>query len=282
MRGNDDLDLRRTELLAAALGGHVEVAGYIIRACKSQHASNAVLGAQLVGACVEELGTLWTMDRCSFTEVTLAAGILKNAYRIACPASEAALAPGAASPLRRADGQTLRVVLCVVPGEQHTVGIELIADTFREHGCDVDLVYPRDALDIGGDLRVGAGRPDRAAQGTLEAALLRSTPDVVGLSLGSARRWRAAARIIRHVHDVLTQDVAQWAVDAEEAVRSPLVLLGGQAINQQPELAHRIGGVHAHDTEDALAIVALHCARESEIGLTGSLPADMAQHWTGA
>lgn len=82
----------------------------------------------LLAPAARELGNLWSEDRCSFADVTVAMGRLQRLMRTLSPAF------GRAVPHPQ-DGR--RVLLAVAPGEQHTFGLSIVAEFFRRSGWEV-------------------------------------------------------------------------------------------------------------------------------------------------
>ncbi len=83
-----------------------------------------------VAGAARRLGSMWEEDEISFVEVTLASGRLYRIIR--------GLRHVLASTL--SDGRDERPALfALVPGEDHTLGIEIATDLFRREGWDVDM-----------------------------------------------------------------------------------------------------------------------------------------------
>jgi methanogenic corrinoid protein MtbC1 len=71
---------------------------------------------------------MWEQDLCTFVDVTVAVGRLQQALRD--------MSAGLA--FRPADGESVRRVLLVpAPGEQHTFGLVMVSEFFREAGWEV-------------------------------------------------------------------------------------------------------------------------------------------------
>lgn len=94
--------------------------------------------AYITGAA-RKLGEMWDNDDVSFIEVTLACGKL---YRI-IRGLRHAIAPSIIE--GRGDWPAM---FALVPGETHTLGIEIATDTFRREGWDVDLMVGLDHDDL--------------------------------------------------------------------------------------------------------------------------------------
>jgi len=88
----------------------------------------ALLCTDLLVPAARLLGEMWDQDLCTFVDVTVAVGRLQQALRD--------ISAGQASP--PADGESVRRVLLVpAPGEQHTFGLVMVSEFFREAGWEV-------------------------------------------------------------------------------------------------------------------------------------------------
>lgn len=121
-----------------------------------------------VAAAARELGEGWTANRLSLLQVTVATGHLYAVMR--------ALRREAAQ--RRPVGDAGRSALfAAVPGEDHSIGVSIAAEIFRDAGWDIDLRLGSDH----------AGLIARAEQ---------TRPQVVGLTLSTPQRLAALARLV--------------------------------------------------------------------------------------
>ncbi len=82
----------------------------------------------VLSATARHLGVMWDMDRCSFVDVTLGLSRLQQLLRIYGPDFETT----PAKEIGRG-----RVLLAVVPGEQHTFGLAVVEEFFRRAGWHV-------------------------------------------------------------------------------------------------------------------------------------------------
>ncbi len=141
------------------------------------------------------LGEWWEADKCSFTDVTLATGRLQQMLR------ENGLSRDM-RPLPASEGR--RVLLVPAPGEQHSLGLLMVAEFFRQAGWDVH----------GGPMEAGAD-PVRA--------VARFSFDAIGFSLA------ASAHI---------DELRRTLVAVRQASRNPriCVMVGGAAFAQTPSL----------------------------------------------
>jgi len=155
---------------------------------------------ELLTPAARELGRLWDEDRCDFNDVTVALGRLQRIMRLLSPAfgREVQHPP---------DGR--RALLLPAPGEQHTLGISIVAEFFRRSGWEV----------------VGE-TDDRCAD---PAALVRREWfDIVGLSVGIESRL-----------DRLKSGIV--AVRQASCNRAIGVMVGGPAFMAHPERAREVG-----------------------------------------
>jgi MerR family transcriptional regulator, light-induced transcriptional regulator len=152
----------------------------------------------LVTPVARRLGEMWTSDRCSFVDVTVALWRLQQVLgALGLPPHELFAPP------------SRRVLLAPAPGEQHTLGLLMVAEFFRRAGWDVESL-------LGGGAEQIVGR-------------LAAEPfAVVGLAAGSSLRLGAAATLIRSLRQA-------------SANRQVVVLLGGPAFLDRPELARELG-----------------------------------------
>lgn len=135
----------------------------------------------LLGPTARHLGELWAGDLCNFADVTIATGRLQQVLRRLSPAfGRSVQAPQ--------DGR--RVLLLPAPGEQHTLGLAMVADFFTRAGWQVT---PGGAL-AHDDAAGGARRASDAVRQVREDWF-----DVVGLSLGSARGLAGLAQLVAQV-----------------------------------------------------------------------------------
>ena len=120
----------------------------------------------VLAPAARRLGTWWDEDRATFAEVTIAiARVYGMMYGLR------AELPLSLDPQRR------HAVFAPVPGEDHTLGVSMAADLFRNHGWDIDL-------------KLGLGHD------ALIAALTDSDAPIIGLSLGQEDQLPGIVRLI--------------------------------------------------------------------------------------
>ena len=183
------------------------------------HANGATAATLYLGTITRAarvLGELWQQDRCDFTQVTICLGRLQQIVRRLSPDFQAA----AVSQSVHAD----TVLLLPAPGEQHTIGLVILAEFFRREGWNV----------AGGPVSTGYDAP-RLVRG--------AWTDVVGFSIGSMQRL-----------DELTTCISA----VRKASRNPYlaVLVGGPLLLERPDLVARVGA-------DATAVDAPAAVRQA-------------------
>ena len=133
-------------LCAAVLSGDDRAADQFILAARRDGVDTAAISRGYVAGAARKLGQMWDDDRISFIDVTLACGKLYGIIR----GLRHVLAP------QIIQGRETRPALfALVPGETHTLGIEIATDHFRRDGWDVDMLMglDHDAMVAEADLR---------------------------------------------------------------------------------------------------------------------------------
>jgi len=159
------------------------------------------------------LGKMWEQDTADFMTVTL------GVYRLDQIMKETATAGHAFGSLSAHDN---RILLLPAPGEQHSFGLAMVADKFREGGWCV-----------------------RSGPAATRAQLLRLVKDewfdIVGLSVSAERVMKGLAATIR-------------AVRAASCNPNVHIVLGGRAVMEDMERARFLGAdAIASDAQSALA-----------------------------
>lgn len=154
----------------------------------------------LLAPAARELGAFWETDRCGFVDVTM------GLWRL----QELAHELGARiRPVMGTPSGARRVLLGLMPGEQHRFGIQLVADFFTRAGWEAVV-----RLD---------GDPDELCDDVEGAAF-----DLVGLTVGQDGQVELLPGLI----DSLRSRSANPAL---------LVMVGGAALAGRPELAFIVG-----------------------------------------
>ncbi len=118
-------------LCAALLSADDRAADTLIVAARKDGVRIEVIYLGYVAGAARRLGEMWDEDEISFMDVTLACGKL---YRI-IRALRHVLAPAIIE-----DREDRPIMFALVPGETHSLGIEMATDLFRREGWDVDMM----------------------------------------------------------------------------------------------------------------------------------------------
>ncbi|MDX2194538.1 MAG: cobalamin B12-binding domain-containing protein [Gemmatimonadales bacterium] len=180
--------------------------------------SAEVVYLDLLAPAARRLGTLWDQDACDFIEVTVAMGRIQRILRAM---SRLLLADGdAAAPRRGA------ALLTCLPGEQHTLGLFMVAEFFVKDGWAVNVGAP-------------LGQQD------LRRLLADQWFDVLGFSIGCDSHLTNVGKEIR-------------ACRKASRNRNLRVLVGGRIFSEHPELVDRVGADgSAADARQAPRVAAL-------------------------
>ncbi|MBC8085736.1 MAG: cobalamin B12-binding domain-containing protein [Phycisphaerae bacterium] len=154
----------------------------------------------LLAPAARKLGELWDQDSCDFVDVTMAVGRLQLVLR---DLSQMFVRD------RPEEELAGRVLLACVPGEQHSLGLFMVAEFFVRDGWEVHVGPPLTNEQLLADVR-------------------SEWYDIVGFSVSCDSRLDHLKREIRRVRQAsLNRDV--------------LILAGGRAFNEHPGLLERIG-----------------------------------------
>lgn len=187
--------------LREVLGEAEDGALTLVRGLLDRGVTTESIYLEMLAPTARALGDLWTDDSCGFVEVTIALGRMQSVLR----ALSRMFISGAAA----AAPPTGRALLACIPGEQHTLGLFMVAEFLIRDGWGVSVGPP-----------------------ILESDLLQLVReewfDVVGFSVTCDSRLSRLQREIRRVR---------------AASRNPSVgvIVGGRVFNDQPALVARIG-----------------------------------------
>ena len=123
------------ELCDALLSPQDRAADDFILNVRRNSADIEVVYLSYVAGAARRLGQLWDEDQISFMDVTLGCGKL---YRI-IRGLRHVIAPSITK-----DRDEYPAMFALVPGETHTLGIEIATDIFRREGWDVDMLVGLD------------------------------------------------------------------------------------------------------------------------------------------
>lgn len=202
------------DFLRAVRGPQESAAEQVVRRLTEAGVSVEHVFLDLLTPTARRLGELWEQDACDFVEVTVALGrlqrVLRGLSRLFADDLDAAEATGS-------------VLLTCLPGDQHTLGMFMVAEFFLRDGWLVNVGAP-----------LGTG-------GLLDT-VRREGFDLVGLSVSRASQLPTLERVIRDVR----------AYSRNSRVR---VLVGGPPIAADPSLGSRVGAdAAAVDARQALQL----------------------------
>lgn len=173
--------------------------------------SPQILFAKVLAPTARRLGVYWEEDICSFTDVTVALGKLQRiVHRFA--------GSGDPPPGHRSRA----VLLATVPGEQHTLGLAMVAEAFRE-------------------ARWAVTEDIDSSVSSLQLLLRRARYDLVGLTVASQAALEVMPALIRGLRAVSQN-------------RQVAVLVGGWVFSGRPDLVEWCGAdATASDGASAVA-----------------------------
>ena len=100
----------------------------LIETARDQGCGIETIYLDLLAPAARQLGDMWTEDLCDFTDVTIALGQLHKMVHLLQDGFERAPNP---------TQNGLSVLLTPAPGEQHTLGLSMVADFFQRSGWEV-------------------------------------------------------------------------------------------------------------------------------------------------
>lgn len=190
-------DERVLSMTAALLDGDAARAGGIVEAELDAGKAPSEIADELITSAMQEVGRRWQLDEISVADEHLATAttrkVLADLYR-----RRRFEEPGRG-----------RVLLACVEGCRHSLGLEMVGDSFEEEGWEV--------RQLGADVPV---------EHLVEHASSWS-PDVVCLSISMPQQLPAARQTIEGLQEATSQAV--W------------ILIGGRIANQLPGLHHVLG-----------------------------------------
>jgi methanogenic corrinoid protein MtbC1 len=186
--------------LESVLGTDEDAATRIVEAMVGRGVTIEAVYLDLLAPTAVALGELWDSDECDFIEVTIALGRLQRVLR---EVSGIFVATG--SPETVAG----RVLLSSMPGEQHTLGLFMVAEFLLRDGWGVQVGTP-------------------ASSDELLALVRDEWFDVVGFSAA------CDTRLLRLRHEI---------ANVRRNAQNPrlVVLVGGKVFVDNPELVERVG-----------------------------------------
>ncbi|MDF1501849.1 cobalamin B12-binding domain-containing protein [Roseisolibacter sp. H3M3-2] len=190
----------REEFVDLVLGPDEDAARRYVAQLLTRGISVEAVYLDLLAPTAVHLGHLWETDDADFLEVTAALGRVQRALHEAAQR---------VPPLAPEDTHDGRVLLSCLPGEQHTLGLAMVAEFFVRDGWTVELGSP-------------------TADHEFAALMEGGGWDVVGLSVASESSLLTARRLIATARRLSTNP-------------SLVVLVGGRVFAEHPDLVARVG-----------------------------------------
>jgi len=213
-----------TSFVAAIRGQDDGLAVQYVRDLVASGTSVDAIYIDLLAPTARRLGTLWEADECDFVEVTVAMGRIQRMLR--------ELSQTFVTEQHR-ETVTGHALMTCVPGEQHTLGVIIVAEFLLRDGW-----------------RVLVGAP--WTESDLMAMVSSEHFDVIGFSIGCENRLSALKREIGRLRN---------------ASRNPnvKVMVGGKVFIDEPDMVSRVGA-------DAYAVDAREAPRIARALLSASTP----------
>ena len=184
--------------MAALLAGNQREAWAVANRCLDSGRGLVDFELNVIQPALYEIGRLWQVNRVSVAQEHMGTAIAQSVMTMAL------LRSPPPAPINR------RALLACVEGNNHTVGLRMVADALLLDGWDVQYL--------------GANVPTQSLVGHASQWM----PDIVGLSVSFPQQLRAAKAII-----VL--------LDERLGAARPRVMIGGLAINRLSSLADVVG-----------------------------------------
>ncbi|RYX95652.1 MAG: cobalamin-binding protein [Bradyrhizobiaceae bacterium] len=210
------------EAFAALALGDDDVAAfaYVETQIASGMSAEVVL-LDLLAPAARHLGTLWESDATDFATVTLAVSRLQRIMR---RISDTFVEEGVALGQNTGSGGGESVLLTIIPGEQHSFGLSMVAEFFRRAGWNL------------------CTGPFESHQ-ELTSLVHTHWFDVIGFSVSSDRRL-----------DELKKDIGDIRRDSRN--RHVGIILGGPMLIAQPGLVALLGA-------DMMSVDAAHAPQQA-------------------
>lgn len=207
--------------LQEVLGADDAAAAEYVRRLLDEGVSVESIYLELLSPAARELGLRWEDDECSFVDVTVAMGRLQRVLR---ELSQVFQSEGS-EPAK--EGQ---VLLTCLPGEQHTLGLIMVAEFLIRDGFRVHVGTPWSEADL--------------------LTMVRTEWfDLIGFSAGCESRLSVLKREIQRIRS---------------NSRNPNVriLVGGQVFSLDPALVERVGADGwAKDARESPVVARTLCGR---------------------
>lgn len=208
-------DVERTDrFVEVILSGSLDAARRYIQSERDAGLSLDGVFLDLLTPAARRLGQYWEEDVADFSEVTIGMSQLQSLLRELSPASDLSqdLAP-----------KNRRVLLASVPGDQHTFGVFMVEEFFRQDGWDVVTSVLESSED-------------------LQDLVASESFDVVGFSIS---RDELQEQLASDIHKI-------YKDSRNKAIR---IIVGGRCLVESPDLVGRIGAdATAVDARDAVRL----------------------------
>ncbi|MEM6422087.1 MAG: cobalamin B12-binding domain-containing protein [Pseudomonadota bacterium] len=209
-------DTERDMLLRLVLRGDHDGASALLRQCVAAGMEATTICEGLIGPVANCLGNAWEEDSCDFVAVTFGVTLLGDLL------GELRELDPPRPPRRKRGGFPPSMLLAAMPGEQHTLGLRIVADSFERAGWDVSIA-------------------DAQSAGALMAQTAAQAHDVIGISVATDR---------------LLGGIGPLVSALRRLSRNPKVrlIVGGPAVLRHPDAGTRIGAdAVAIDAQSAVA-----------------------------
>jgi MerR family transcriptional regulator, light-induced transcriptional regulator len=209
------------DFLQEVLGTDDAAAAAYVRQLLADGVSVESIYLDLLSPSARELGLRWEDDECSFVDVTVAMGRLQRVLR---ELSQVFQSEGS-EPAK--EGQ---VLLTCLPGEQHTLGLIMVAEFLIRDGFRVHVGTPWSEADL--------------------LTMVRTEWfDLIGFSAGCESRLSVLKREIHRIRSNSRNPNVQ-------------VLVGGQVFSLDPALVERVGADGwARDARESPVVARTLCGR---------------------
>lgn len=198
-----------------AVAGNLRGAADLLDRQRLEGLSVAEILLDVIQPAARELGRGWDSDEMSFSDVTVAIGVMRRlmAEQIDRHADRAARPEFAA--------QAPCALFATLPGCQHRLGVTMVAAIFEIAGWRSSVA-------------------DDQPAGKLIERIREQRPGLIGLSLGSDFEIEGAAEFILRVRDVSDRF-------------NPVIMVGGPVVHTRPQRVGSIGAdIVCGDARDAL------------------------------
>ncbi len=200
-----------TTFVSAIRGADDSLALQYVRDLVAEGTTIEAIYIDLLSPTARRLGSLWDADECDFVEVTVAMGRIQRMLR--------ELSQVFQSDAGRTEATGSALLTCI-PGEQHTLGVIIVAEFLLRDNW-----------------RVLVGAP--WSESDLLNLVANERFDVIGFSVGCENRLSSLKREIRRLR----------AASRNPDVR---IMVGGKIFVDDPELVHRVGAdAYATDAREA-------------------------------